>query len=221
MSPRYLHPLVGCLIKTTHHKEDIMKRFTIIFLALFVLFAGSQSASANVKVWEFDKAHSNFYFSISHIFSKVQGHFNDYSGEIRFDPANPAESRFYFEIKTDSIDTNIAKRDKDLRSAHFFDSEKYPLMTFESIKVTDVGDGLFEVQGKFTVKGEVYDLVLPLTFAGIQDHPGAKGKEVIGFNGKVTIDRLAYKIGSGKMYDIGVLGKDVDIFVTLEGLSSK
>ena len=80
---------------------------------------------------------------------------------------------------------------------------------------------MFEVQGKFTVKGEVYDLVLPLTLAGIKDHPAAKGKEVIGFNGKITIDRLAYKIGAGKFYEMGVVGKDVEIFVTLEGLSAK
>ena len=165
--------------------------------------------------------HSNFYFSVDHIFSKVHGHFNDYSGEIRFDPANLSESRFYFEIKIDSIDTNIGKRDKHLQSADFFDAAKHPLMTFESIKITDVGGGLFEVQGKFTVKGEVYDLVLPLTLAGIKDHPAAKGKEVIGFNGTITIDRLAYKIGAGKFYDMGVVGKDVEILVTLEGLSAK
>ena len=198
-----------------------MKRFTTLFLTLFILLAASQSVLANVKVWEFDKKHSNFYFSVDHIFSKVHGHFNDYSGEIKFDPANLAESRFYFEIKTDSVDTNIGKRDKHLQSADFFDAAKHPLMTFESIKITDVGGGLFEVQGKFTVKGQVYDLVLPLTFAGIKDHPAAKGKEVIGFNGNVTIDRLAYKIGAGKFYDMGVVGKDVEIFVTLEGLSSK
>jgi len=198
-----------------------MKRFNIIFLALFVLLTASQSVLANAKVWEFDKKHSNFYFSVDHIFSKVHGHFNDYSGEVRFDPANLAESRFYFEIKTNSIDTNIGKRDKHLQSADFFDAAKHPLMIFESIKITDVGGGLFEVQGKFTVKGQVYDLVLPLTLAGIKDHPAAKGKEVIGFNGKVTIDRLAYKIGAGKFYDMGVVGKDVEVFVTFEGLSSK
>ena len=198
-----------------------MKRFTTLFLALFILLTASQSVLANAKVWEIDKYHSNFYFSIDHIFSKVHGHFNDYSGEVRFDPANLAESRFYFEIKTNSVDTNIGKRDKDLLSKRFFDSAKHPLMIFESIKITDVGDGLFEVQGKFTVKGQVYDLVLPLTFAGIKDHPAAKGKEVIGFNGKITLDRLAYKIGDGKMYDMGSLGKNVEIVVTLEGLSSK
>ncbi len=49
----------------------------------------------------------------------------------------------------------------------------------------------------------------------------AKGKEVVGFNGRVTIDRLAHKIGTGKFYDMGVVGKDVEIFVSLEALSGK
>ncbi len=198
-----------------------MKRFHIIYLVLFILVTCSQSALAKARVWELDKGHSNFYFSVGHIFSKVNGHFDDYSGELRFDPANLAESRFYFAIKTESVNTSIAKRDKHLRSGDFFDSAKYPLLTFESTKITGTGDGTYEVLGKFTVKGQVYDLVLPLFFAGIKDHPAAKGKEVIGFNGKVTIDRLAYKIGTGKFYDLGVVGKDVEIFVTLEGLSGK
>jgi len=198
-----------------------MKRFMMLFLTVFILLTGSQSVLANVRAWELDKAHSNFYFSVGHIFSKVNGHFNDYSGEILFDPDNLAGSRFYFEIKTSSIDTNIAKRDKHLQSGDFFDSAKHPLLTFESTKIVDAGDGLYEVFGKFNVKGQVYDMVLPLSFAGVKKHPAAKGKEVVGFNGKLAIDRLAYKIGNGKFYDLGVVGKDVEIFITLEGLSGK
>lgn len=198
-----------------------MKRLNIIFLTFFILLTGSQSVLAEARVWELDKGHSNFYFSVGHIFSSVQGHFSDYSGELYFDSDNLTESRFYFAIKTDSIDTDIAKRDKHLKSGDFFDSAKYPLLTFESTKITDSGNGLYRVLGKFTVKGQVYDLVLPLTFAGIKDHPAAKGKKVVGFNGKLTIDRLAYKIGTGKFYDLGVVGKDVEIFITLEGLSNK
>ncbi len=198
-----------------------MKRFSMVLLALLFLIATIQPVLAAARVWELDKGHSNFYFSVDHIFSKVHGQFNDYSGEIRFDPDNLAESRFHFAIKTASVDTNIAKRDKHLQSADFFDSAKYPLLTFESTKITDAGNGLYEVLGNFTVKGQAYDLVLPLSFAGIKDHPAAKGKEVAGFNGKVTIDRLVHKIGTGKFYDLGVVGKDVEIFVSLEALSSK
>ncbi len=197
-----------------------MKRLIYTIITIVLLFVG-QTAQGAVRSWELDKAHSNFYFGIGHIFSVVQGHFTDYSGEIMFDPNNLEESHFFFEIKTSSIETNVAKRDKHLQSSDFFDEKNFPLMTFKSTKITDAGGGVYEVSGNFTVKGQSHELVLPLTFAGIKKHPAMKGKEVIGFNGKVTIDRLAYNVGNGKFFDMGGVGKDVDIFVTLEALSKK
>jgi polyisoprenoid-binding protein YceI len=198
-----------------------MKRLSILSLALFFFIASTQPLLAAVRSWELDKAHTNFYFTVDHIYSKIRGHFNEYSGEVQFDPKNLAESKFSFKIETASIDTNIAKRDKHLQSADFFDTDKYPLMTFESTKITDAGNGLYQVLGKFTVKGVEYELLLPLTLAGVKDHPMVKGKEVAGFNGKVTIDRLAYKVGSGKFFDLGIVGKDVEILVTIEALADK
>lgn len=198
-----------------------MKKLSKVSLFLLFLMIIAQPVSAAVRSWELDKAHSNFYFSVDHIYSKIQGHFNEYSSEVQFDPNNLAESRFYFEIQTASIDTNIAKRDKHLQSVDFFDAGKYPLMSFASTRITDAGNGLYEVQGKFTVKGIDYELLLPLQLAGVKDHPAVKGKEVVGFNGRVTIDRLAYKVGDGKFYDLGLVGKDVEIFVSLEAMSDK
>lgn len=197
----------------------IKMRCITIVLGAFLLAA--QATSALARSWELDKAHSNIYFSVAHIFSTINGHFNDFTGVMQFDPANPKESKFSFEIKVDSIDTSIAKRDKHLLSADFFDSGKYPLITFESTGVEDAGDNVYQVSGKLGIKGEVYDLVLPLTLAGVKAHPAAKGKDVIGFNGKLTIDRLAYKVGNGKFADMGVVGKTVEIFVSLEALSDR
>lgn len=192
----------------------------ILSVILSLLFVG-QSAFGAARSWDLDKNHSNVYFSIDHIFSKVQGHFNEFSTVVNFDPANLQESKFVFEIKTASIDTNVAKRDKDLQSANFFDAGKFPVIMFESEKVTDAGNGVYDVKGKLTVKGEKYDLTLPLTLVGLKDHPAAKGKEVAGFNGNVTLDRLALKVGGGKLYEMGVVGKDVDVFVSLELLAKK
>ncbi len=198
-----------------------MKRLSVVALVVSAFLFSAQLSLAAVRSWELDKAHTNFYFSIDHIFSKIRGHFNEYSGEVKFDAANLAESKFTFKIETASIDTNIAKRDKHLQSADFFDAEKFPYMTFESKKITAAGNGVFEVLGKFTVKGIEYELLLPLTLAGIKDHPAVKGKQVIGFNGTVNIDRLVYKVGDGKLYKLGVVGKDVEIFVSIEALADK
>lgn len=198
-----------------------MKKNRFISVLLAIMLLAGQTVLGAVRVWELDQAHSNFYFSIDHIFSKVHGHFSEFSGEVTFDPANLAESRFFFEIKTDSINTGVDKRDKHLQSADFFDAGDFPLMTFESVKIIDLGNNVYQVVGKFTVKGKVYDLTLPLTLAGVQHHPAVKNQEVIGFNGELTIDRLDYKVGSGKFYEMGLVGKDVEILVTLEALSNK
>lgn len=187
---------------------------------LSLLFFG-QGAFGAARSWEMDKAHSNIYFFIDHIFSKVHGQFDDFTAVVNFDPENLQESKFVFTINTDSIDTNIAKRDKHLQSADFFDAAKYPAITFESATITDAGNGMYQVAGKLTIKGESYDLTLPLKLAGIKEHPAKKGSEVIGFNGNLTFDRLTHKVGNGSFYKMGVVGKDVDVLVTLELLGEK
>lgn len=198
-----------------------MNNFKIITVALFFTLISWQAVYGQVKSWDQDKAHSNIYFSVDHVFAKVHGHFNDFKVKVNFDPANLAESSFFFEIKVESIDTNITKRDKQLKSRDFFDASEHPLITFQSGKITEVDNGRYNVSGKLNIKGKEYDFVLPLSFAGIKDHPAVKGKEVVGFNGKITLDRLEYNVGGGKFYKIGVVGKDVDVLVSLELLSGK
>lgn len=197
-----------------------MKTIQIIAISLLLAFTGS-SAFGAARSWELDKAHSNIYFSVDHIFSKVNGHFNEFTLDLTFDPANLAESMFLFEIKTESIDTNIGKRDKHLQSADFFDAGKFPTMKFESTQISDTGNGMYDVAGKITIKGQTYDLTLPLKLVGIAEHPAKKGTEVAGFNGTITLDRLAHGVGNGKFHEMGVVGKDVEVFVSIEVLAPK
>lgn len=192
-------------------------QITGITFLLSLIFVSTAFSAA--RSWELDKAHSNVFFSIDHIFSKVNGHFNDFTTDINFDPADLAGSSFNFEIKTDSIDTNIGKRDKHLQSADFFDAGKFPLMKFTSTQISDAGNGLYNVAGKLSVKGKDYDLTLPLKLEGVKEHPAKKGTEVAGFNGTITFDRLAHEVGNGKFYEMGVVGKEVDVFVSIELLS--
>ena len=190
-------------------------------LTLAVLLLFGQNASAAARAWELDTDHSNVYFSIEHIYAKVQGRFAAIAATVHFDPANLKESRFDFEIKVDSIDTGIKQRDDHLRSADFFASSDHPLITFTSNAVTAAGEGVYQVAGTLTVKGKSRDLVLPLTFAGVKDHPATPGKQVAGFNGRLSVDRLALGVGDGKFYKMGLLGKEVEVLVTLELLADK
>ena len=194
---------------------------SLFTLTLTVLLLFGQNASAAARAWELDTDHSNVYFSIEHIYAKVQGRFAAIAATVHFDPANLKESRFDFEIKVDSIDTGIKQRDDHLRSADFFASSDHPLITFTSNAVTAAGEGVYQVAGTLTVKGKSRDLVLPLTFAGVQDHPATPGKQVAGFNGRLSVDRLALGVGDGKFHQMGLLGKEVEVLVTLELLADK
>lgn len=199
-------------------EEDYMKRSLVVAL-LLTFMVGVNNGFAQVPAWQMDKDHSYIYFTVDHIFSKVRGQFDTFSADIKFDPQNLAESSFSFEIQVESINTNIAKRDKHLRSADFFNEADFPVIRFQSSSISAVGNDTYAINGKLTIKGKEYDLTLPLTLAGVANHPMVKGAQVAGFNGELSLDRLAYGVGSGKFYEAGVVGKEVDILVSLEALN--
>jgi len=193
--------------------------FPLVVAVLVGLFGSPQHAEA--RSWEIDQEHTNFYFTVDHIYAKVRGRFTDFTGTVFFDPDNLKDSKISFEIKVKSVDTGISKRDKHLLSGDFLDASKYPLITFTSTSITKAEGDIYNVRGTLTIKGVSSDLMLPLTYGGKKDHPLSPGIEVAGFNGHLTLDRLAYKVGDGKYYTMGVVGKDVDILVTMEVLRKK
>ncbi|HWS24318.1 MAG TPA: YceI family protein [Anaerolineales bacterium] len=192
---------------------------SIISVVLLVLVVSP--SHAGVRSWEIDKDHANFYFSVEHIYAKVQGRFTDYKGAFLFDPDNLNESKISFEIKVNSVDTGISKRDKHLPSNDFLDAAKYPLITFISSSITKTGENIYNVKGKLTIKDVTSDLTIPLEYFGKKEHPLLKGMEVAGFNGRVILDRLNYHVGDDTYYKMGVVGKDVDVLITLELLRKK
>src|SRR5215510_9532856 len=83
-----------------------------------------------------DPVHSSISFMISHVgISNIHGRFNDFSGQVTIDSADPAKSSFTLSIPIDSIDTNNAKRDEHLRAPDYFNSKQFPTMSFQSTKV--------------------------------------------------------------------------------------
>jgi len=196
---------------------------TRLFSLIVVMVVGFfvSPLRAEVHSWEIDKEHTNFYFSVDHVYAKVQGRFTDFFGTFLFDPTNLNDSKISFEIKVKSVDTGIGKRDKHLLSKDFFDASRYPLITFVSNSITKAGDNTYNVNGSLTIKDVTTALVLPLIHSGTKDHPLSPGHEVAGFNGRLTLDRLAYKVGDGKYYQMGAVGKDVAVLVTIEALRKK
>lgn len=188
-----------------------IKRLAVLLVLIF-----SAPAIAAAQKWELDYAHSSIYFGIDHIYSTVRGYFKAFAGTVVFSPDDLAGSRFDFEVEVKSIDTGNSKRDNHLNSGDFFDSKKYPKMTFKSSAVKHVKDNQYVVEGEMTVKDVTKSISVPFVFLGVKDFPFDNKKEVAGLEAQLTIDRLAYHVGGGKYYDMGTIGKEVDVLITLE-----
>jgi polyisoprenoid-binding protein YceI len=156
-----------------------------------------------------DKAHSNIYFDVRHTYVTVRGKFNDFSGALQFDPDNLALSSVSFQVNTNH-----------LRSEEFFAVNKYPAMTFQSIGVKQKEGNQYTLEGNLTIKGKTNKVAIPFTYFGTRDNPLKKGQMVAGFETRFSIDRLEYNVGPGKFFEMGVIGRNVDILITLEVLKN-
>jgi len=191
----------------------------IIYIALSLLLLGQTHVMAHE--WKTDPFHSGILFEIKHIYSTVRGHFSDFTGDVLFDPNNLEKSKFDFVVKVDSINTNNEKRDTHLRSNDFFAASKYPVMTYKSSRISHAGGNKYVLEGKMTIKDVTKDMVLEFTYWGQKENPFKKNEMVAGFDTRFNINRLDFHVGNGKFHKMGVVGKDVDILITLEVVRKK
>jgi polyisoprenoid-binding protein YceI len=198
-----------------------MRNLLRLTLAVISLFICLNSVHAAPSEWKIDWAHSGVFFDVRHTYATVRGQFDDVSGTFVFDPENMGASKCSMEVKVKSINTNIRKRDDHLRSAEFFAVKDYPMMTFQTDRIRQVDGNRFELEGKLTVKDVTKNLVIPFTYYGVKENPLKPNQLVAGFEAKFTIDRLEYHVGSGKFYQMGAIGKDVDVTISLEVLRDK
>jgi polyisoprenoid-binding protein YceI len=194
-------------------------RLFTLALAVSVL-ALATAAVAETVPYKIDPAHSQVGFSVKHFFSKTPGRFNDYEGIINLDQKNLANSSVDVTIQTTSIYTNQEKRDAHLRSADFFDAEKYPTLTFKSTKVVPGEGDKFKIEGNLTMRGVTKPVVLDAEFLGAGDI-GINGQTMnrAGFAATTTVNRKDYGINWNKTLDQGgmMLGDDVAITLNVEG----
>ena len=187
----------------------------IITLACCSALLIVQSAFA-ADTYVFDKAHSTIGFQIRHLFSNVPGKFDDFTGTIQYDEANPEQSSVEVNIKTASIDTGVKMRDDDLRSPNFFDATKYPETTFKSKSVKSTGKQTFDVTGDLTMHGVTKEVVLKVELIG----KGAGMKEgsiVSGWDGTTALKRSEFGLAWSKVIEgTQVVGDDVKIELHIE-----
>lgn len=187
-----------------------------------LVLAASLAAACTVAVaapvtYAIDPNHTDVIASWNHLgFSKPVAHFGQVDGTITYDPDNVGTSSVNVTIPLSGLNSHVAKFDEHLRSADFFEAEKYPDIRFRSTKVEAAGDNKLRVIGDLTVKGITKSTVLDVTLNKRGEHPMAK-RPAIGFDAKTTLKRSDF----GMAYAVPAVSDEVEIRITTEALVPK
>lgn len=195
-----------------------MKKFCCALSVLAVLWAASPAAVA--ERYDVDQAHSSLSFSVEHLgLTHIDGRFTDFNGVINWDAKAPDQTSIEFTAQAKSVNTDVPKRDEHLRTADFFEVEKYPTLSFKSTKVKGLGDGRYQVDGDLTIHGVTKPVS---TTAYIKGPIEAMGASKIGFRTTFDINRLDYKVGAGEKFSSDtMIGHKISIEVKGEAAQAK
>lgn len=176
-------------------------------------------ASQGTARWKIDASHTLVEFAVRHLMiSTVKGRFAQVEGTITADPDRLTEAQVQVSIDTASIDTRDEQRDAHLRSADFFDVEKFPKMTFTSREIKSKGDNRLEVVGDLTIRDVTRPVTLDATFEGRVKDPW--GNERIGFSAAGELDRRDFGLTWNTALEAGgvLVGDKVKIHLEVEAV---
>jgi polyisoprenoid-binding protein YceI len=178
----------------------------------------STATPATVTTWNIDPAHSAAEFKVKHMMiSNVKGSFSGISGALSEHTVDSTLSSIEASIPLATVSTGELQRDGHLKSADFFDAEKFPTMNFKSTKVVKKGDAEYAVTGDLTIHG----VTKPVIFA--VEGPSAPGKDPwgntrIGLTATTKINRKDFGLGWNAALETGgfLVGEDVSITLDVE-----
>jgi polyisoprenoid-binding protein YceI len=178
------------------------------------------TATATTKLtagtWAIDPVHSSINFWVRHLMvTKVRGKFDTFSGTVVV--AEDGTPSVHAEIAVDSVNTGNDQRDAHIKSADFFEVEKYPVATFTSTAVKPNGNN-YLLHGELTLKGVTKPVTLDLDFYGA--NPGMGHGEVAGFEASVVLNRKDFGIDIDLPLESGgvVVGDKVTITLEIEAV---
>lgn len=190
-----------------------MNRRTFTAALSAALLLTGVSAFAQPSTWTIDKNHAQTNFQIRHMgVSTVRGSISGVTGTIVWDEKDPSKSSVDATIDTTTVSTNNENRDKDLKSDHYFNVEKFPTMTFKSTSVSRA-NGKLQVVGDLTLAGVTKSVTLDV------DGPTApqaqrNGKMVIGLSATGIVKRSDFNFAPKT--PSAVLGDEVQITIDVE-----
>ena len=181
-----------------------MRLFRPFIPSLAMLLMASSGAGAQAVL--IDK--SEIRFISRQMGVNVEGRFRKWKANVDFRPTDLGKSKAEFEIDLSSIDLASEESETEIRRPRWFDTAKYPVATFQSTGMKDLGGDRYEITGKLTIKGTVRDEKVP-----VEVKKDKAGNSVA--TGEFTIKRLAFNIGDGQWSDPSVVADDVIVRVRM------
>ena len=181
-----------------------MKKVIFIITAFFLL-----TAFTAVNVWKNDDPHSQLGFTVTHLgIADVSGTFNDFDVNVTSSKPDFSDAVFELTAKVASVDTRVEARDNHLKSADFFDADKFPTFYFKSTSIKKTGKNTYKLAGDLTLHGVTKPVALDLEYKGTVENPMSK-KQTAGFSVTGTVKRSDFNMGNG--FPEAVISNDVRI----------
>ena len=166
------------------------------------------------RVWRFDPAYSTVEFVVRNLWYNVKGHFTELEGVIVLDEDDIQRSSVTATIKARSIETGNKRRDAHLRSADFFEVEKYADIEFKSVRIARGRDrDSLDVDGNLTIKGKCVPIALAVNEVDRSRSPN--GEEFIYYSATTELDRFAFGIS----YAGGIVGRHLKVMINVQASS--
>ncbi len=166
-----------------------MKRFSLLVTAIIISFA-------SFAQWKVDPYHSQLGFTVTHLgIADVPGHFGKFDVIINAEKEDFSDAVVEMTAEISSIDTRVTPRDNHLKSADFFDAEKFPSMQFKSTSIKKTGKDKYELQGNLTLRGVTKPVTVEMIHRGTIEKPNSKGAKVAGIQITGKIKRSDFGVG--------------------------
>jgi polyisoprenoid-binding protein YceI len=209
---------VGLLGLSNYSTEAVNRSFEERFLTNGVALQTGESGTYN-----FDRAHSFIGFKVRHNgLIEVPGFFRDFTGVVNYDAKDVSKSSVTFSAKSTSVDTGVQGRDNHLRTADFFEVEKYPEINFKSRKVEKKGRN-WMVTGDLTMKGVTKSISFPFNIPGFVAAGGRSGPRM-GITGETTINRRDFGVNYGGNIpgtSVSVIADNISIVLQIEAVQPR
>lgn len=190
-----------------------MRSKLLLALTAAALSLAPMSTWAQTTTWTIDPAHSSVNFQVRHMgVSNVHGSLGNVKGTVLFDEKDITKSSVDATVDATTVSTGVEARDKHLKSADFFEVDKYPTLTFKSTSLTNSG-GKLQLTGDLTLHGVTKSVTFDLD-GPAPPQTGKDGKVRSGFSAEGTLHRSDFNFGS--KFGSAMLGDDVKFSIDVE-----